>query len=219
MLYWRQFASGLTIGPENLPVYVSSITWGRMLMMQMTSVHSADSMKAALSIAAASSDSIGASWSHKAIVDDSEFTEHVAAVVVTGPRSQPRGPGRDALAQWLHDLAELADTAGHGRGKRLVAITSEERHPVPPHHRGARSRRHQDGPRGVPEPAERAAGHPPCLTVVPGVERGLAATRRAMGPLRVVTDRREHRIHILGEPGSDHVDQTGREADDGLTHA
>jgi hypothetical protein len=64
------------IGPDNLPVYVGSITWGRLLTVTMTSSHSADEMKAALSASASfPGGSAGGSLSaeHKAVLDDSEI--------------------------------------------------------------------------------------------------------------------------------------------------
>lgn len=44
------------LGPDNLPTYISSIVWGRMLMVTMTSSHSFSEMEAALN---ASNDAIG----------------------------------------------------------------------------------------------------------------------------------------------------------------
>ncbi len=64
------------IGPDNLPVYVASITWGRMLTVTMTSDHSAAEMKAALQ---ASSSFVGfdvsitADARHKQVLDESEI--------------------------------------------------------------------------------------------------------------------------------------------------
>ena len=64
------------IGPDNLPVFVASITWGRMLTVTMTSDHSAAEMKAALQ---ASSSFVGfdvsvaAEAQHKQVLDDSEI--------------------------------------------------------------------------------------------------------------------------------------------------
>jgi len=64
------------IGPDNIPVYVASITWGRMLTVTMTSEHSAAEMKAALQ---ASSSFVGfdvsvaADAAHKKVLDESEI--------------------------------------------------------------------------------------------------------------------------------------------------
>lgn len=60
------------IGPDNLPVYVASITWGRMLTVTMTSEHSAAEMKAALQ---ASSAFVGVNLAaqHKEVLDESEI--------------------------------------------------------------------------------------------------------------------------------------------------
>lgn len=51
----QQVALG-RIGPDNLPTFISNIVWGRMLMLTMTSTHTFDQMRAALS---ASNDAIG----------------------------------------------------------------------------------------------------------------------------------------------------------------
>ena len=65
------------LGPDNLPVFVSSIAWGRMLLVQMTSTHSLDSMKTALSVSAGK-DSVGGQFEYAELMDESQFT--VAAI-------------------------------------------------------------------------------------------------------------------------------------------
>jgi hypothetical protein len=64
------------IGPDNLPVYVSSITWGRMLLVEMTSNHSVRDMRLALAyVAKGDSASRGDSVSvnRRRVLDDSEI--------------------------------------------------------------------------------------------------------------------------------------------------
>jgi hypothetical protein len=64
------------IGPNNLPVYVASITWGRMLTVTMTSNHSAAEMKAALQASSSFAGfdvSIAADAAHKKVLDESEI--------------------------------------------------------------------------------------------------------------------------------------------------
>lgn len=60
------------IGPDNLPVYVASITWGRMLTVTMTSEHSASEMKAALQASSAFID-FDVDARHKQVLDESEI--------------------------------------------------------------------------------------------------------------------------------------------------
>jgi hypothetical protein len=64
------------IGPDNLPVYVASITWGRMLTVTMTSSHSAAEMKAALQASSSFVGfdvSIAADVRNKQVLDESEI--------------------------------------------------------------------------------------------------------------------------------------------------
>jgi hypothetical protein len=64
------------IGPDNLPVYAGSITWGRMLTVTMTSTKSATQMKAALQASSSfpgGSVGGGLSAEHKAVLDSSEI--------------------------------------------------------------------------------------------------------------------------------------------------
>ncbi len=64
------------IGPNNLPVYVASITWGRMLTVTMTSEHSASEMKAALQASSSFGGfdvSVSADARHKQVLDESEI--------------------------------------------------------------------------------------------------------------------------------------------------
>ncbi len=66
------------IGPDNLPTYISSVVYGRMLMLTMTSTHSVEDMRAALS---ASRDGIGSgsvSGSHLEVLSESRI--HVTTV-------------------------------------------------------------------------------------------------------------------------------------------
>jgi hypothetical protein len=60
------------IGPDNLPVYVGSITWGRMLMLTMTSESSASEMRAALEVSSAFVD-LDAASEHAKILQNSEI--------------------------------------------------------------------------------------------------------------------------------------------------
>jgi hypothetical protein len=61
------------IGPDNLPTYISSVVWGRMLMVTMTSTHSFQEMEAALT---ATNDAIGSgsiSAQDQQVLDESTF--------------------------------------------------------------------------------------------------------------------------------------------------
>ncbi len=61
------------IGPDNPPTYISSIVYGRLLMLTMTSTHSVEDMRAALS---ASRDGIGSgsvAASHLAVLNESSL--------------------------------------------------------------------------------------------------------------------------------------------------
>jgi len=60
------------IGPDNLPVYVGSIAWGRMLMLTMTSESSASEMKAALEVSSAFVD-LDVQGEHAQILQNSEI--------------------------------------------------------------------------------------------------------------------------------------------------
>ncbi|MGD8730189.1 MAG: thiol-activated cytolysin family protein, partial [Gemmatimonadota bacterium] len=64
------------IGPHNLPVYVGSITWGRMLTVTLTSEHTAAEMKAALSASSSFGGfdvNVAADVKHKKVLDESEI--------------------------------------------------------------------------------------------------------------------------------------------------
>ena len=74
------------LGPQNLPVYVGSITWGRMLVVTMTSDSSASSMKGALKASASYAGagvSADLSAEHEAILSNSELN-----VVAIGGHAQ-----------------------------------------------------------------------------------------------------------------------------------
>lgn len=61
------------IGPDNLPTYISSVVYGRMLMLTMTSTHSVENMRAALT---ASRDGIGSgsvNATHLKVLDESRI--------------------------------------------------------------------------------------------------------------------------------------------------
>lgn len=70
------------IGPDNLPVYVSNIVWGRMMMLTMTSTFDVDSMQAALR-ASYSGISGSVDDNHKDILQQSE----IRLVTVGGDQS------------------------------------------------------------------------------------------------------------------------------------
>jgi hypothetical protein len=64
------------IGPDNLPVYVGSMTWGRMLTVTMTSDSSVADMKAALSASSSFAGfdlDVDADRKHKEVLDNSEI--------------------------------------------------------------------------------------------------------------------------------------------------
>ncbi len=70
----EQIALG-TIGPNNLPVYVSSIVYGRIMVMTMTSTHSATEMKAALSASYGAVD-VELTGEHLAVLQNSRISIH-----------------------------------------------------------------------------------------------------------------------------------------------
>lgn len=61
------------VGPENLPTYISSIVYGRMLMLTMTSTRSVEEMKAALQASRASIGSGSISGEHLEVLQESEI--------------------------------------------------------------------------------------------------------------------------------------------------
>lgn len=61
------------IGPDNPPTYISNIVFGRMLMLTMTSTHSIEEMKAALSASRASIGSGSIDGSHLQVLGESQI--------------------------------------------------------------------------------------------------------------------------------------------------
>lgn len=61
------------IGPQNLPTFISSIVWGRMLMLTMTSTHSVEEMRAALTASRASIGSGSIDGTSLTVLDESEI--------------------------------------------------------------------------------------------------------------------------------------------------
>jgi hypothetical protein len=61
------------IGPDNLPTYISSVVYGRMLMLTMTSTHSVEDMRAALSASREGIGSGSVSGSHLQVLDESRL--------------------------------------------------------------------------------------------------------------------------------------------------
>jgi hypothetical protein len=61
------------LGPDNLPTYISSIVWGRMLMVTMTSSHSFQEMEAALTATNAAIGGGTISVQEQQVIDESTF--------------------------------------------------------------------------------------------------------------------------------------------------
>jgi hypothetical protein len=61
------------IGPDNLPTFISSIVWGRMLMLTMTSTHSVEEMRAALTASRASIGSGSIDGTSLTVLNESEI--------------------------------------------------------------------------------------------------------------------------------------------------
>lgn len=94
-LLQQQVALG-RMGPDNLPTYVSSIVWGRMLMVTMTSTRSVEEMKAALTA------------SNAAIGEGSIATEHLRILEESSLRISTVG-GNDEGVENLIRTGQLGD--------------------------------------------------------------------------------------------------------------
>jgi hypothetical protein len=101
------------IGPENPPVFVSSITWGRMLMVTMTSTYSVSEMVAALNATRSSLGGGSVEGHDLEVLQESEF--------------RARGVGGDAqgVDAMLQEgrLAEYFDTESDLTTARPIAYT------------------------------------------------------------------------------------------------
>jgi hypothetical protein len=124
----EQIAMG-RIGPDNLPVYVSSIVYGRILVLTMTSTHSEEMMKAALqaSYSRVVDVNVEVSAEHLQVLSESEITiaavggeaEHVLSFIRTGNLNEyfAAEAALTAAAPISYTLLNLADNS--------VALVSE----------------------------------------------------------------------------------------------